>query len=162
MHLDFSVRCYREIWMNYLFVCLFLVVRVFVSACRLFSGCWEQELLSGCSAWASHWGGFFCCGAQALGCVGFSGGLGSCGSWALEHSIAVVHGLSRSVTCGIFPGQGLDLCLLQVDFYHWVTGEATKQTFWPTQCMRNWTTLPYTWNWHNIVNRQYCFLKQLL
>ena len=73
--------------MNYLFVCLFLVVRVFVSACGLFSGYCEQGLLSGCSAWASHWGGFFLCGAQALGCVGFSGGLSSCGSWALEHRL---------------------------------------------------------------------------
>ena len=25
-----------------------------------------------CSVLVSHWGGFFCCGARALGCVGFS------------------------------------------------------------------------------------------
>ena len=31
---------------------------VFVAACGLFSSC---------SAWASHCGGFFCCGARALG-----------------------------------------------------------------------------------------------
>ena len=34
---------------------------------RLFSSCGERELCSSCSAWASHCGGFFCCGAQALG-----------------------------------------------------------------------------------------------
>ena len=33
--------------MNYLFVYLFLVVLVFVSACGLFSSCCEQGLLSG-------------------------------------------------------------------------------------------------------------------
>ena len=34
----------------------------------------------GCSAWASHRGGFSCCGAQALRHTGFS----SCSSWALQ------------------------------------------------------------------------------
>ena len=40
----------------------------------------------------------------ALGSMGF----GTCGSLALEH------GVSCSVACGIFPDQGLNLCLL-----HW-------------------------------------------
>ena len=48
---------------------------------------------------ASHWGGFSCCGAQALGCAG---------------SVAVAHGLSYSVACGIYPDQGLNPCPL-----HW-------------------------------------------
>ena len=41
-----------------------------------FSNFGEQWLLSSCSAWASHCGGFSCCRAGALGHVGFS----SCGT----------------------------------------------------------------------------------
>ena len=37
----------------------------------LFSSYSKQGLLSSCSAWASHYGGFSCCGAQALECMGF-------------------------------------------------------------------------------------------
>lgn len=36
------------------------------------------SLLSSGSDWASHWGGFYCCTARALGLVSF----GSCDSWA--------------------------------------------------------------------------------
>ena len=43
-----------------------------------FSSCDEQGLLSSCSAWASHCGGFSCCGARALGHAVVSG----CGTWA--------------------------------------------------------------------------------
>ena len=42
-------------------------------------------------AQASHWGGFSCCGAWALGMrasVVVAHGLGSCGSWALEHRLS--------------------------------------------------------------------------
>ena len=56
-------------------------------------------LLSSWGAQASHYSGFSCCGAQGLGCVG---------------SVVVAHRLSRSVACGIFLEQGLNLCLL-----HW-------------------------------------------
>ena len=54
---------------------------------------------SSCGVWASHWDGFFCCGAQAL-----------------EHvdSAVVVHGLSCSAICGVFQDQGLNSCPL-----HW-------------------------------------------
>ena len=54
------------------------------------------------SAWASHCGGFPCCRAQALG------------SWA---SVAAVHRLSCSATCGILSDQGSNPCTLnwQVD-----------------------------------------------
>ena len=56
------------------------------------------------SSWsvrAAHCGGFSC-GAQALG------------AWAL---VAVVHGFSYLLACGIFPNQGLNPCFLpwQVD-----------------------------------------------
>ena len=40
--------------------------------CSVFSSCGEQGLLSSCSAWASHCGGFSGCRAQALGYSGFS------------------------------------------------------------------------------------------
>ena len=32
-----------------------------------FSSCSNWRLFSNCSAWTSHWGGFSCCRAQALG-----------------------------------------------------------------------------------------------
>ena len=44
-----------------------------------------------CGAWASHCGGFFCCGARALGAqasVVVAHGLSSCGSRALEHKLS--------------------------------------------------------------------------
>ena len=45
-----------------------------------FSSCSKRELLSSCGVQASRHRDFFCCGAGAPGCVGFS----SCGSQALE------------------------------------------------------------------------------
>ena len=40
-------------------------------------------------------------------------GFGSCGSRALERRLGVgAHGFSCLVACGIFPDQGLNLCLL--------------------------------------------------
>ena len=44
-----------------------------------------------CGAWASHCGGFSCCG---------TGGLG------VRASLVVAHGLSCSAACEIFPDQG--------------------------------------------------------
>ena len=44
-----------------------------------------------CGAWASHRGGFFCCGAPVLGAwasVVVAHGLSSCGSWALERRLS--------------------------------------------------------------------------
>ena len=63
-----------------------------------------------CGARASHGGGFSCCRARALGArasVAVARGLSSCGLQALERrSVIVVHGLSCSAACGIFPDQG--------------------------------------------------------
>ena len=67
--------------------------------CGLFSSCGRQGLLSHWSAWASHCGGFSCCGAWAL-----EYRLNSCGTWAYSYSLV----------CGIFLDQGWNLCLL-----HW-------------------------------------------
>ena len=68
-------------------------------------------------------GGFSCCGAQALGHTGFS----RHSTWALylwfpgdsmsAGSIVVVHGLRYAMACGIFQDQGSNLCLL-----HWQVG----------------------------------------
>ena len=52
---------------------------------RLFFSCSEHELLSSCSAQASHHSSFSCCGTQALGVWASAVAapvLSSCGSWA--------------------------------------------------------------------------------
>ena len=65
---------------------------VFVAACGLsLVAASEATLRRG--AWASHCGGFPCCGARALGA---------------RASVVVAHGLSCSTACGIFPDQGLN------------------------------------------------------
>ena len=46
--------------------------------CGLFSSCGKLGLPYSCNVWASHCGGFSCCGAGALGHVGFC----TCGTWA--------------------------------------------------------------------------------
>ena len=48
--------------------------------CGFFSSCGKRELLSSCSAWASHCSGFSCCRGQARGHAGFS----SFSTWAQE------------------------------------------------------------------------------
>ena len=58
---------------------------------QAFSSCRERGLLSSCSAWASHRGGFSCCGAQALdtqASVVAAQGLISCGAPALERGLS--------------------------------------------------------------------------
>ena len=65
-------------------------------------------MIEGYSAQTSHCGGFFCCGAWALGHMGFS----SCSLG--KGSILVANRLCCSEACGIFLDQGSNLCLL-----HW-------------------------------------------
>ena len=77
----------------------------------LFSSRSKQGLISTCSVWASHCGGFSCCRAWALGHVGFS----SCGSRLQSTgSIVMAHYLSCSAANEIFPDQGSNPHLL-----HW-------------------------------------------
>ena len=76
---------------------------------------WPTRATLSCGAQACDCNGFSCCGARALGQTGSVAvipGLQSTGSGV------VVHGLSCSMACGIFPEQGLNLCLLhrQVDY----------------------------------------------
>ena len=107
----------------YLFV-LFLAMLGLCCCAGFFSSCGKWGLLSSCCAWASHRGGFSCCGVQAAGHMGFSScssqaserGLWSCGAWAW---------LLCSVW--IFPDQGQNPCLL-----HWQeTCEPPKKLFPP-------------------------------
>ena len=56
-----------------------------------FSGCGERGAALRCVAWASHCGGFSCCGAQALGArasVVVAHRLSSCGLRALERRLS--------------------------------------------------------------------------
>ena len=75
-----------------------------------FSSQGERRLLSSHGVWASRCSGFSRCGAPALGHVGVS----SCGTWdqklrfpgsRAQTQVVVVHGLSCSMACGIFPDQ---------------------------------------------------------
>ena len=82
----------------------FLAVLGLCCFARAFSSCSEQgPPFFCCGVWASRWDGFSCC--EALGVqasIAAAQGFHSCSSWALEC------GLSSSVACGIFPGQGLN------------------------------------------------------
>ena len=69
-----------------------------------------------CGARVSHRSGFSRCRAQALGHAGFgvaARGLRSCGSRLYSADSVVMHGLSCSAGCGIFPDKGSNLCLLR-------------------------------------------------
>ena len=86
----------------YIFI-YFIILTILGFHCCMwfFSGCAEKGLLSNCGPLASHWDDFSCCEAQSLG---------------TRASIVVVHGLSCSMSCEIFPEQGSNLCPL-----HWQT-----------------------------------------
>ena len=72
----------REVLFFFFNICLFNLAVLGLCCCeQAFCSCGKQGLLFTYVSQASHRGGFSCCRAQALGCVGF----GSCGSQALEH-----------------------------------------------------------------------------
>ena len=95
-----------------------------------FSSFGEQRPLSNCDMWASHCGGFSCCRALALGCLGFRG-CSSLQLWSMS-SVVVVHRFNCPAACGIFPGQVLNPCPLhwQVILNHWTAREVLDATFW--------------------------------
>ena len=78
-----------SIFLIMVYFCLFIYLFILFLAAlglrcwlRAFSRFAKRGLLSGYGAWASRCGGLSCCGAQALGRLGFS----SCGTWAyLQH-----------------------------------------------------------------------------
>ena len=91
---------------------IYLFTELFVFGCAgsslmhgLSSSCSECGLLSICAVWASHCGGFWCCGALGLGTrasVVVAPGLSSVvpGLWSTG-SVVVVHRLSCSMACGV-------------------------------------------------------------
>ena len=90
---------------------LFLAVVGSSLLCVGFLQLWRAGATLRCGVWASHCGGFSCCGARALGAwasVVVARGLQS------ADSVVVAHGLSCSAACGIFPDQGSNPCPL-----HW-------------------------------------------
>ena len=78
---------------------------------QAFSSCSEQGLLSGCSEWASHCGGFSWCRAQVLGCTGPG---------------VDAHRLS----CLMEPGvKSVFPCIARQILNHWTTREAPHSFF---------------------------------
>ena len=80
--------------------------------CAGFLQLWRAGATLRCSAWASHCGGFSCCGAWALGMqasVVVAHGLSSCGSRALERRLGSC-GARAQLLCGMWdlPGPGLE------------------------------------------------------
>ena len=92
--------------------------------CRLPLVSMSRGTLSSCGMWASHCGGPSCCGAQALGHVGFRAG---------------VHRLSPSAACRISPCLGPNLFPL-----HWQVssqplghqGSPSESLLWPQRHLR--------------------------
>ena len=76
----------------FFFIFNFQLCWVFVAFSWSFSSCRKQRLLSSCGVQASHWGGFSCCRAWALG-------LHSCSFWALAHRLS-----SCSARVQLLPG----------------------------------------------------------
>ena len=73
------------------FVYLFLTALGLRCCARAFSSCGEGGTTLRWGEWASHCGGFSCCGAWAVAMrasVVLARGLSSCGSWALEHRLS--------------------------------------------------------------------------
>ena len=84
-------------------------------------------LLSSCGARVSRCSGFSCCRAWALGRVDSAVAVHGLQSTGL---IALVHGPSCSATCGIFPDQKSNPCLL-----HWQADSlALSHQGSPPQC----------------------------
>ena len=87
----------------------------FNSICWFIFGCPESSLLCGLFSSCEESGLLPSCGAWAPGCGCFS----SCATWDQQlwrpGSIAVVHGVSCSATCGISPDQGWNSCSI----LHW-------------------------------------------
>ena len=86
--------------MNIRLTCIFFLFKKFINLCLAVLGfCCCPKAFSCCSGQASHCSGISCCRAQVLGHMG---------------SVAVAHGLSCPVACGIFQDQGSNPCPL-----HW-------------------------------------------
>ena len=91
--------------LNYLFFFLIAVLGLWCCV----------QVFSSCGVRASHCGGFSYCRAWVLGVqasIGVALSLRSCSPWALEHSLSCVSRAYFPAVCGIFLGQGSNLCPL--------------------------------------------------
>ena len=80
----------RDLFFFFNLFYLFLAALGLCCCAQAFSSCGERGATLGCGAWASHYGGFSCCRARALGAqasVVVARGLSSCGSRALERRL---------------------------------------------------------------------------
>ena len=107
-----------KILLIYLFYYFFMAVLGLCCSVRTVSRCSELGVgATVCgSAWPSHCGGFSCCGARALGCVGLS-------SWA-QRLVAPQHvGSSRTKDRTCVP------CIGRQIPNHWATREVQNYPF---------------------------------
>ena len=93
-------------------ICVCLIHTIFLNGFHFLAAlglCCCARAFSSCS----EWGSLSSCGARAFYCSGFF----CFEAWALEAwaSVAVVHGFGCPSACGIFPDQGSNPYLLQVD-----------------------------------------------
>ena len=101
LHFDPELKFFSPI-----LLCIHLFLAVLGLCCWVhFSLAVASRGYSNCGAWASHRR------AWVLGCMGSVAGAPQLQS---TDSVVVAHGLSCSATCGIFPDQGKNPCLL-----HW-------------------------------------------
>ena len=118
----FKINTPSEIFKKYFLINYFYfwLLCVFVAAHGL-SLVAASRVYSSCHEWVCHCSGFSCWGAQALGVLAsvHTGPLIVACRFQSLGSVVVAHGLSCSVACGIFSGQGLNPCSLywQVDAY---------------------------------------------
>ena len=111
---------------------------IFMAVCRLSLVAMHEGLLSNCGAWTSHCSCFFCCGAQALGCVG------SVVVWlpGLVASRQVESSRKRDETCVPCSGRQIP--------NHWTTREVQNISLSWSKTLQ-WLLLQ---NWAKIPNRQ--------
>ena len=115
-----STYMYNKFFKINLFIYLFIFGCVgSLLLCVGFLQLWQVGATLCCGAWASHCGGFSCCGAQALGTarasVVVACRLSSCGSQVLECRLSSC-GTQAWLLRGMWdpPGQGSNPCPL-----HW-------------------------------------------
>ena len=76
---NYEVHGKNSLLLFYFFeIILFLALLGHHCCVGFFSSCGKQRTPYSCGVRASHWGGFSCCRAWALGCTGFN----SCITWA--------------------------------------------------------------------------------
>ena len=99
VHICVCMVIHTDIYLYIYILFLFFLLFFFFFLAALGLHCWARAFSSygewgatlRCGAWASHCGGFSCCGAWAVGAqasVAVARGLSSCGSWALERRLS--------------------------------------------------------------------------